>query len=243
MSILECRDIVKIFGGVVALNNANLTVREGEILGLVGPNGSGKTTFINLMSGQFKPTRGKIIFKGQDVTRAPANKLARMGLARTYQIPRPFASTTVIENVAVAAMFGRHTHNKSTALDLAMQQLEFVELADKAHLPVMQLNLHERKFLEMAPALALEPQLILLDEVLAGLNPSEVELGIQLIRRIHERGLTLVFVEHNMRAVMSLSDRITVLNYGQNVAEGDPKAVMENPDVIAAYLGQDYVKN
>jgi len=239
--ILQCTSVSKVFGGVVALNQAQLEVYEGEILGLVGPNGSGKSTFINVISGFYPATRGKVVFNGQDVTRTAANRLAKLGLARTYQIPRPFASTTVIDNVAIAGMFGKSQYNRTDALNAAMEKLEFVELADKAHMPVMQLNLHERKFLEMARALALEPKLILLDEVLAGLNPSEVELGIALIKRIQELGLSIVFVEHNMRAVMSLSDRITVLNYGRNIAEGDPQTVMQDEAVVAAYLGQDHV--
>lgn len=240
--LLDCKDITRAFGGVLALNQVNVQVYQGEILGLVGPNGSGKTTLINVISGLFRANAGRISFDGADITRKRPSRLARLGLARTYQIPRPFHSVSVIENVALASMFGHISRGKAEALKLAMAHLEFVELAEKAYWPVMQLNLHERKFLEMARALALDPKLLLLDEVLAGLNPSEVKLGVELIKRIHTKGVTLVFVEHNMRAVTALSDRMVVLNYGKDIAEGAPETVMQDSRVIAAYLGQDYAE-
>jgi ABC-type branched-subunit amino acid transport system ATPase component len=239
--MLHCENIVKTFGGLVALWRANLQVEQGEILGLIGPNGSGKTTLINVISGQYKPEDGRILLDGEDVTRFTPHQLAHAGIARTYQIPRPFHSMTVIDNVAIGHMFGRHQHSRTEAVNRAMEWLTFVGLGHKADLPVGKLNLHERKFLEIARALSLEPKLLLLDEVLAGLNPAEVNLGIELIRRIHARGITLVFVEHNTRAVTALSDRIAVLNYGRNIATGLPEAVLRDPQVISAYLGQDYV--
>lgn len=235
--ILRCHDVIKIFGGLVALDGATLSVQTGEILGLIGPNGSGKTTLINVISGQYQADSGDIFFRGEPINTYQPNQLAHLGIARTYQIPRPFSTLSVLDNVALAEMFGREQHDRATASRRAMSTLEFVNLAGKAHQPVGALNLHERKFLEMARALALEPELLLLDEVLAGLNPSEVELGIELIKRIRTRGITIIFVEHNLRAVMELSDRIVVLNYGRQIAEGTPDTVIEEPDVIKAYLG------
>ncbi len=238
--LLACEQITMAFGGLLALNQASLEIREGEILGLVGPNGSGKTTLINVISGQYRPTAGRIRFQGEDVTGLRPNRLAHIGIARTYQVPRPFHSSTVLDNVALAWMFGRRGHSRREAQRLAQETLAFAGLAEKAHLPVGKLNLHERKFLELARALALEPKLLLLDEVLAGLNPSEVQLGMALIRQIHQQGITLVFVEHNVGAVTALSHRMVVLNYGQNIAQGPPEQVVNDPAVIAAYLGEDY---
>lgn len=235
--ILECRNVIKIFGGLLALNRASLHVEEGEILGLVGPNGSGKTTLINVISGQYQADKGELLFKGQNINGLRPNRLAHSGIARTYQIPRPFASLSVIDNVALAKMFGREHHSRAEALELAYETLAFIHLEDKADWSVTQLNLHERKFLEMARALALEPQLLLLDEVLAGLNPSEVSHGIELIQGIRETGVSIIFVEHNLSAVMELSDRMVVLNYGKKIAEGLPDDVINDTSVITAYLG------
>lgn len=239
-SLLRCEAIVKTFGGIVALWQAGFEVRQGEILGLIGPNGSGKTTMINVISGQYKPDSGQIIFDGQQVTHWPPHRLANAGLARTYQIPRPFMSMSVLDNVSTARMFGRHGESRAKAEAQAMEALAFVGLSHKARVMLSKLNLHERKFLEIARALALEPKLILLDEVLAGLNPTEIEQGMNLIRRIHAQGIGIVFVEHNVRAVSALSHRIVVLNYGQQIADGTPEEVMSDEAVIAAYLGTEY---
>lgn len=241
--LLDCQNVTMAFGGVLALNQANLQIYEGEILGLVGPNGSGKTTLINVISGQYKPTSGRILFDGMDVTGFRPNRLAHIGIARTYQIPRLFQSSTVLDNVALAWMFGRNGHSRKEAQYNALKTLAFAGLEAKVMLPVSKLNLHERKFLELARALALEPKLLLLDEVLAGLNPSEVQMGIDLIRSIHRQGITLVFVEHNVGAVTQLSDRMVVLNYGRNLAAGIPQDVVNDAAVIAAYLGDEYVTN
>ena len=235
--LLEVRNLAKAFKGVRAQDGVTLDVREGEILGLLGPNGSGKSTFINVVSGHFAPTAGEILFEGRSLAGQPAHKIAQAGIARTYQIPRPFAHMTVLQNVSLVAMFGGASLGHDAATVEAWKWLEFTGLADKAHSLPDDLNLHQRKFLELARALASRPRLVLLDEVLSGLTPGEINEAIALIRKIRERGSTIVFVEHVMHAVMALADRIAVLNYGRLIAEGEPREVMKNPDVVAAYLG------
>ncbi len=235
--LLEVTNLVKAFTGVRALDGVSLKVYEGEILGLLGPNGSGKSTFINLVSGHFPATSGQILFEGRDLTRLSAHSVAQAGIARTYQIPRPFAHMDVVQNVALVGMFGAAALSRPAATQEAWKWLEFTGLSGKAHALPDDLNLHQRKFLELARALAARPKLVLLDEVLSGLTPSEINDAVALIRQIRAQGTTIVFVEHVMHAVMALVDRIAVLNYGQLLAEGDPKAVMKNPLVVTAYLG------
>ena len=235
--LLEVRNLAKAFKGVRALDGVTLDVREGEILGLLGPNGSGKSTFINVVSGHFAPMAGDILFEGRPLAGLPAHRIAQAGIARTYQIPRPFEHMTALQNVSLVAMFGGASLGHDAATAEAWKWLEFTGLADKAHSLPDDLNLHQRKFLELARALASRPRLVLLDEVLSGLTPGEINEAIALIRKIRERGSTIVFVEHVMHAVMALADRIAVLNYGRLIAEGEPREVMKNPDVVAAYLG------
>lgn len=237
MSLLGCRDVSKTFGGVKALQDVSIEVGEGEILGLVGPNGSGKSTLINVLSGFFPADAGSVQLGGVDLLELDAHQIAAEGVARTFQIPRPFSTMTARENVAVSYMFGAHKHSLAAAREAASDWLEFTGLAAVADRAVDQLNLQQLKFLELARALATEPKLLLLDEVLAGLNPSEIEHSIAMIRRIHEQGITLVIVEHVLRAVMSLSDRIVVLDQGAVIATGDPQKVMTDEAVVAAYLG------
>jgi len=235
--MLEVHDLAKSFRGVQALGGVSLQVYEGEILGLLGPNGSGKSTFINVVSGHFPATGGQMLFEGRQLAGLPAHSIAQAGIARTYQIPRPFAHMTVLQNVALVAMFGGAALDHKQATAEAWKWLEFTGLADKADALPDDLNLHQRKFLELTRALASRPRLVLLDEVLSGLTPGEINEAIELIRKIRDRGATIVFVEHVMRAVMALADRVAVLNYGKLIAVGQPQEVMSNPQVVSAYLG------
>ena len=236
--LLRVRGLQKSFKGVRALDGVDVDVRRGEILGLLGPNGSGKSTFINVVSGHFAPSAGEIVFEGRTLTGLPAHRIAGAGIARTYQIPRPFANQSVLDNVALATMFGGAIHDPAAARKQAMTWLEFTGLQDKAHARPDELNLHQRKFLELARALASRPRLVLLDEVLCGLTPSEIDDAVALIRRIRDQGSTIVFVEHVMRAVMALTDRIVVFNHGVLLAEGSATDVMQRPEVMTAYLGR-----
>jgi len=235
--ILSVEGVTKQFTGVRALSDVTLQVHRGEILGLVGPNGSGKSTMVNVITGLYKPEAGRVVFNGTDLVPLPSFQAAHAGIARTYQIPRPFASLTVLENATLAGMFGGRQLSRSQAERQAMHWLEFVGLAERAGALPTELNLHQRKFLELARALASAPQLVLLDEVLAGLTPSEINNAITLVREIRNRGSTVVFIEHNMRAVLELCERLIVLNYGQIIASGDPRKVIADPEVISAYLG------
>jgi len=235
--LLRVRGLQKSFKGLRALTGVDVDVRRGEILGLLGPNGSGKSTFINLVSGHYTPSAGAIAFEGRDLTGHPAHRIAAAGIARTYQIPRPFAHLSVLDNVALATLFGGSFRDVAAARRQAMTWLEFTGLANKAAARPDDLNLHQRKFLELARALASRPRLVLLDEVLCGLTPSEIDDAVALIRRIRDQGTTIVFVEHVMRAVTALTDRIVVFNLGALLAEGSMSDVMQRPEVMRAYLG------
>lgn len=237
MSLLRCTDVTKRFGGVVALNSVSLSVNEAEIVGLVGPNGSGKTTLLSCIAGSLRATSGTIEFRGSEITHTAPNQRARTGISRTFQVPKPLGSFTVVENVATACMFGRDKMQRTAALERSLEVLAEVGLERHADREVTALTLHERKFLEIARALALDPQLILLDEVLGGLNPSEAAEGMKLIASLRERGVAVVYIEHNVKAVASLADRMYVLNQGRNLADGTPSEVLADPAVIAAYLG------
>jgi branched-chain amino acid transport system permease protein len=238
--LLVCEDVRLAFQGVKALDGVSLDVRQGEILGLVGPNGSGKSTLINVISGYYRRHGGRIALDGRDISVLPAHRIARSGVGRTYQIPRPFRRLTVLENVALYATFGTAGLDRAAAERSALHWLRFVGLGDRAHSLPLELNLHQRKFLELARALASGARLILLDEILAGLTPAEITNAIALIRRIQSDGATIIFVEHNMRAVQALADRVVVLNYGKVIAGGLPRDVMAHPEVVAAYLGQGH---
>ncbi|TFZ00694.1 branched-chain amino acid ABC transporter ATP-binding protein/permease [Ramlibacter henchirensis] len=236
--LLQVKNLSKSFRGLKALSNVSLEVRRGEILGLLGPNGSGKSTFINVVSGHYLPNGGEVWLEGRNIAGLPAHQIARAGIARTYQIPRPFSQMSVLDNVAIAAMYaGQGLRSMEEGRREALQWLEFTHLAGKAKVLPGELNLHQRKFLELARALASRPRLVLLDEVLCGLTPTEIQSAVALIRRIRDQGTTIVFVEHVMDAVMALTDRIVVFDQGAMLAEGAPREVMQSPAVMSAYLG------
>ncbi len=233
--LLEASGIVKAFGAFRAVDGADLTVTEGEIVGLIGPNGAGKSTFFNCLAGDAKPTSGTIRLRGHDVTTASPESHARLGMARTFQVPVTFEDMTVRENVMVGA-FLRH-RTRAAAIAKAEETLLFTGLAPLANAPARSLGTPGRKRLEIARALATEPRLLLLDEALAGLTPAEVRLAIELVRRIKGLGITIVIVEHIMEVILSLAERAVVFHQGKVIAEGPPRQVVDDPAVIAAYLG------
>lgn len=239
LKVLEVRGLSKHFSGIRALNQVDLDLFQGEILGLLGPNGSGKSTFINVVTGHYRPTEGTVLLQGQSCAGWPAHRIRRQGLSRTYQIPRPFHGLTVLQNVTLAAHYGGAQLTDAQARAEAQEWMLFTGLQDKGdHFPD-ELNLHQRKFLELARALAARPQVLLLDEVLSGLTPAEIGAAVQTIRRIRERGTSIVFVEHVMSAVLALSDRLVVLNQGEVIAQGEPQEVMAREEVVRAYLGDE----
>jgi branched-chain amino acid transport system permease protein len=235
--VVECVDVAKHYGGVRAVDGLSLTVEEGELLGLVGPNGSGKSTLVGLMSGVLRPTAGTIRIAGTSIDRLAPHQVAHLGIARTYQIPRPFESMTVRDNVAMAIMFGRTSEGLASARTDAEGYLELVGLAARADARPSAVNLHERQLLEIARALATRPRILLLDEALAGLNPAEIDQAVGVVRRIHASGVTIVIVEHLLRVVNQLATRVVVLEQGRALAAGDPATVMRDPEVVRAYLG------
>jgi branched-chain amino acid transport system ATP-binding protein len=237
-ALLEVTGISKRFGGLQAVHDLSLTVLDGEILGLIGPNGAGKSTVFNLINGVYPPDKGRIVFKGQDITGEPPYRIARHGLARTHQIVQPLVGMTVLENCTVGACFGRAHLPLGPAREVVREAAEIVGLTDRLDDLAGQLTTAGKKRLELARALSARPELLLLDEVLAGLNPTEIERMITVIRRIRDGGIAILMIEHVMRAIMSLSDRIVVLNLGGKLAEGTPREIASNPDVIAAYLGE-----
>jgi branched-chain amino acid transport system ATP-binding protein len=234
--VLEARDIVKAFGAFRAVDGASVSVASGEILGLIGPNGAGKSTFFNALAGDSQPTSGTITFNGRDITRLSPEAHARLGIARTFQVPVTFEDMTVTENVMVGA-FLRHPRRRDAA-SAAADMLAFTGLDHLAATRAGSLGTPGRKRLEIARALATGPQLLLLDEALAGLNPSEVRSAIELVRRIHARGITLVIVEHIMQVILTLADRAVVFHQGRVIAAGPPRAVVDDPAVVSAYLGR-----
>jgi branched-chain amino acid transport system ATP-binding protein len=237
--LLEVSKISKRFGGLQAVRDLSLVMTRGEVLGLIGPNGAGKTTAFNLLSGFLAPDTGVVRFGGQALTGLKPHAICRLGLARTFQIVRPFPHLSVLDNVRVGALARRPRMAEARAKARAV--IEQVGLGAKADQTAAKLTLADRKRLELARALATEPALLLLDEVMAGLNPTETTAIVGLIRHINESGVSILLIEHNMRAVMTLSHRIAVLNFGEKIVEGEPAAVANHPRVIEAYLGDEYV--
>jgi ABC-type branched-subunit amino acid transport system ATPase component len=241
VTLLELDKIEKHFGGLAAVNGVTMKADDGEILAIVGPNGAGKSTLLKLVVGLEAPTRGTVRFAGEDITHHPPHRVRQMGIAMVQQTPRHFATMTVLENVALGALFGRAgAHRKEEqALELAGEALSFVGLADRRHDSVSNLNLHEQRFLELARAIAGQPRLLALDEVMAGLNDAELETSIEIVRTIRDQlNMTIIWVEHVMKAVMSLAERTVVLNFGNVLTEGLPAEVMRHPAVVEAYLGE-----
>jgi len=240
VSLLAARGLTKRFGGLQAVAGLDLEVGRGEMLGLIGPNGAGKTTVFNLLSGFLVPDAGDIVLDGRSIVGLPPHAICRLGLARTFQIVRPFPRMTVLENVHVGALarYPRAPEALARARDVVAQ----VGLDARALVLAGALTLADRKRLELARALATGPAMLLLDEVMAGLNPTEIETIIRLIRAIHESGVSILLIEHNMRAVMTLSQRIVVLSFGERIAEGAPAEIANHPKVVEAYLGDEYVR-
>ncbi len=237
-ALLELSGLKKRFGGLAAVDGVSFAIAEGEVVGLLGPNGSGKTTVLNMISGALAPSDGAITLQGQRIAGLKPHRVARMGVARTFQLVRILPSLSVLENVIAAVSFGYRRHWGAAARDLAMAQLEAFGLAGRAGESADSLNYIDQKRLELARALASEPSLLLLDEWLAGLNPTELQLGIEIIRKVEATGTTILLVEHIMDAVHALCPRCVVMNTGRVIADGPTAKVLRDPDVVAAYLGE-----
>ena len=239
MSILQVEKIVKSFGGLMALCEVNFEIHQGEIFGVIGPNGSGKTTLFNVITGFLKVNSGRVTFMGKDVTGLSPHKLCRQGIARIFQIVKPFPQLTTLQNVMVGRTYGKNpAPNIRKAKEEVVEILNFVGLGNKIEVPASQLTMADRKRLELGRALAAHPQLLLLDELMAGLNLAETETAMDLVKKIRDSGITVIMVEHIMKAVLGVCDRIIVLNAGEKIAEGPPKEVVKDQLVIEAYLGK-----
>jgi len=239
MKLLKVNRLTKNFGGLKAVDELDLSIQDGMILGLIGPNGAGKSTAFNCIAGLYSATSGQVIYKDDDITKLKSYDVCRKGIARTFQLSKPFPNKSVLKNVMVGGFLWSKDRNRAEAK--ALEVLEFVNLIDKRDVLGKSLTVADRKRLELARALATDPALLLLDEVMAGLRPAEVEEVITIIRKINERGITIFLIEHIMQAIMSLSDLIVVIHYGRKIAEGQPEEIASNEQVIKAYLGEEYV--
>jgi branched-chain amino acid transport system ATP-binding protein len=236
MSLLEIRGVSKHFGGLAALTDVSYEVSKGEILGLIGPNGAGKTTLFNVVNGFYAPTHGEVFFKGAKVSHLKPHQICKLGMARTFQVVRPLQRMTTLDNVVASAFL--RAKGKAEAKEMALENLRFTGLYEDRDVVSKGLPLGKRKKLEITRALATQPEMLLLDESFAGLNPSEQNDLVEIIQKVRERGVTIMVIEHHMKVIMAISDRIVVLNYGQKIAEGSPKEIGSNPLVIEAYLGE-----
>lgn len=240
--ILRLKNVSKAFGGIRAVSNVSFGLNEGEIVGLIGPNGAGKTTLVNLITGVHALSEGQVIFQGRDVSRQKPFQAARAGLARTFQVVQPFPEMSVFENVAAGALFGGGDNETGAAMERARQELAFVGLDRFSETPAASLTLPNRKRLELAKSLAMCPKVLLLDEVNAGLNTTEIDGALKLIRKIAERGITILIIEHLMKVLLTVSQRVIVLHHGELLAEGGPKEIVEDARVIEAYLGAKFAQ-
>ena len=238
MALLEAKNLGISFGGLRAVDDFNIKIEKGSLYGLIGPNGAGKTTVFNMVSGVYRPTEGRVFYKGKDITFLPSHAYSKLGIGRTFQIMKPLKNLSVLDNVTAAAYFG-HAGAKSEkeAKERAMEVLHFTGLYEKRHVISKDMGTPDQKRLEMARALATKPEVLFLDENMAGLNPAETEEAIQLIRKINESGVTILLIEHIMKAVVSLCEKVIVLHHGEKIAEGTPEQVMNDPYVMEVYLG------
>jgi len=236
MNLLEVKKVSRFFGGITAVKDVSFSVQQGGILGLIGPNGAGKTTLFNVVNGFYAPSRGEVSFKGETISGRKPHEICKRGMARTFQVVKPLQRMSVLDNVVASAFLRAKTRREAD--DIAMETLTFAGLAGDRDVISKGLPLGKRKRLEIARALATSPELLLLDESFAGLNPSELDESIGIIRKIKDRGITIMIIEHHMKVIMSISDRIVVLNYGEKIAEGSPLEIGKNPQVIEAYLGE-----
>jgi branched-chain amino acid transport system ATP-binding protein len=240
MPILECRNVTKAFGGLTALNGVSFAVEKGEILGLIGPNGAGKTTLFNVMTGVYRPDTGTIKFNGHEIVGRKPHEITRMGIARTFQSVRTFQDQTVYEDILVGATFGRRHSSGTTASERTRKIISLMNLNAKHNHTTKQLTIQDRKYVEIGRALASEPTMLLLDEPMAGLTHGEIRNLADVIQRINKEGVSVLLVEHVMRAVMNISTRMIVLHHGEKIAEGAPRDIAKDRRVVEVYLGEKY---